>query len=168
VVAPIQALKKSIIGWCQEKGIDCIQWIFDECRYASVVVVSADRAASEQFITYASKLADLGRKLLQRVVIDECYLTYAGSHYWTKLNHLNHLRILNCPMVLLTATLPPASVTELMDAMRISNPVIIQACTARLNIQYMVQQCAQGTSTAVACEIAWRRRIGSERGIFYC
>jgi superfamily II DNA helicase RecQ len=143
VVAPFQALEKNIIDQCQEKGIDCIQWIFGECRYASVVVVSADQAASEQFITYALKLADPDRKLLRRVVINKCHLTYTASHYRTKLNHLNHLRILNCPMILLTATLPPASVTELIDAMRISNPVIIRACTARLNIRYMVQQCAQ-------------------------
>ena len=154
MVALFQALEKNIIDRYQKKGIDCIQWIFGKCRYTSVVVVSADRAASEQFITYASKLANLDRKLLRRVVIDECHLTYTASHYQTKLNYLNHLQILNCPIILLTATLPPASVTELIDAIRISNPVIIRACTARLNIRYMVQWCMQGTSTVVACEMA--------------
>ena len=168
VVAPFQALEKNIIGRCQEKGIDCIKWVYGESRYASIVVVSADRAASDQFITYASKLNSPERKLLRRVFIDEGHLTFTASDYRSKLNHLNHLRVLNCPMVILTATLPPVSVTDLMDAMRISNPIIIRACTARLNIRYMVQRCKQGTGIQVACEMAQRRRIGSERGIFYC
>ena len=168
VVAPFQALEKNIISRCQEKGIDCIKWVYGESRYASIVVVSADRAASGQFITYASKLNSPDRKLLRRVFIDEGHLTFTASDYRSKLNHLSHLRVLNCPMVILTATLPPVSVTELMDAMRISNPVIIRACTARLNIRYMVQRCKQGTSIQVACEMAQRRRIGLERGIFYC
>ena len=168
VVAPFQALEKNLIGRCQEKGIECIKWVYGEHRYASVVVVSADRAASGQFITYASKLNSPERRLLQRVIIDECHLTFTASHYRSKLNHLNHLRVLNCPMILLTATLPPVSVTELMDAMRISNPVIIRACTARLNIRYMVQRCGRDASITVACEMAQRRRIRKDRGIFYC
>ena len=53
VVAPFQALEKNIISRCQEKGIDYIKWVYGESRYASIMVVSADRAASDQFITYA-------------------------------------------------------------------------------------------------------------------
>lgn len=142
--------------------------MFREYRYASVVVVSADRAASKQFITYASQLNSPERKLLRRVIIDECHLTFTASNYWARLNHLCHLRVLNCPMILLTATLPPASVLELMDVMRIGHPVIIRACTARINIQYMVQRCSTGEQVAVACGMARRWRIRVERGIFYC
>jgi superfamily II DNA helicase RecQ len=91
VVAPFQALEKNLISRCQEKGIDCIKWVYREYRYASVVVVSADRAASGQFITYASKLNRPERRLLRRVIIDECHLTFTASHYRSKLNHLNHL-----------------------------------------------------------------------------
>jgi superfamily II DNA helicase RecQ len=47
IVAPFQALKKNIISRCQEKGIDCIKWVYRESRYASIVVVSANRAASD-------------------------------------------------------------------------------------------------------------------------
>jgi superfamily II DNA helicase RecQ len=89
-------------------------------------------------MTYASKLNRLKRKLLRRVFIDESHLIFTVSDYRLKLNHLNHLRVLNCPIVILTATLPPVSVTKLIDVMRISNPVIIRAYTARLNIRYIV------------------------------
>lgn len=54
VVAPFRALVDNIISRCEGKGIECLKWAFGEYRYASVVVVSADCAASEQFITYAS------------------------------------------------------------------------------------------------------------------
>jgi hypothetical protein len=72
------------------------------------------------------------------VFIDEGYLIFIASNYRSKLNYLNYLRVLNCPMVILIAILPPVLVIELMDVIRILNPVIIRACTARLNIRYMV------------------------------
>jgi hypothetical protein len=64
IMAPFQALEKNIISRCQEKGIDCIKWVYGESRYISIVVVSTDRAASYQFIIYASKLNSPDRKLL--------------------------------------------------------------------------------------------------------
>jgi hypothetical protein len=102
------------------------------------VVVSANRAASGQFIIYALKLNSPDRKLLWRVFIDEGYFTFMVSDYRSKLNYLNYLQVLNYPMVILIVTLPPVLVIELIDAMRISNPVIIRACIARFNIYYMV------------------------------
>lgn len=102
----------------------CLKWAFGELRYASVVVVSADRAASQQFITYASRLNSPERNLLRRVILNECHLKYMASNYRVQLNHLCHLLVLNCPMILLTATLPLVSVLELMVVMRIGHPVI--------------------------------------------
>jgi superfamily II DNA or RNA helicase len=125
VVALFQTLEKNLIGQCQEKEINCIKWVYREHRYTSVVVVSADQVASGQFIIYASKLNSPEQRLLQRVIIDEYYLTFIASHYRSKLNHLNHLQVLNCLMILLTTTLLLVSVTELIDAIRISNLVII-------------------------------------------
>ncbi|OBT40733.1 hypothetical protein VE00_09777 [Pseudogymnoascus sp. WSF 3629] len=142
VVAPFRALEDNIISRCEEKGIECLKWAFGE--------LSPER------------------NLLRRVILDECHLTYTASNYRVRLNHLCHLRVLNCPMILLTATLPPVSVPELMDVMRIRHPVIIRACTGRTNIQYMVQRCSIGDHVAVACGMARRWRIGLERGIFYC
>jgi superfamily II DNA helicase RecQ len=89
-------------------------------------------------MTYALKLNRPKWKLLRQVFIDEGHLTFIASDYWSKLNHLNYLQVLNCPMVILTATLLPVLVIKLINAMRISNPVIIRACTTRLNIRYMV------------------------------
>jgi hypothetical protein len=100
VVAPFCALEDNMISRCEERGIECLKWAFGELRYASVVVVSADRAASQQFITYASRLNSPERNLLRRVILNECHLTYTANNYRVRLNHLCHLQVLNCPMIL--------------------------------------------------------------------
>ena len=73
---------------------------------ATIVVVSADVTGSASFLSYAELLT--AKKLLRRVVIDECHLIFTSSNWRPKLAALRNLRILTCPIVLLTATLPPA------------------------------------------------------------
>jgi superfamily II DNA helicase RecQ len=105
VVAPFNALKKDYVRRLRLAHIQHIVWRYGETRYAPVVVVSADRAATTGFITYGSMLRK--RKLLRRVVLDECHLSFTASDYRPKLRQLGHLQVLRCPMILLTATLPP-------------------------------------------------------------
>jgi hypothetical protein len=69
-------------------------WYYGEVRYAPVVVVGADLAVSTDFITYGSMLWK--RKLLRRVVLDECYLSFTASDYRPKLRQLGHLQVLQC------------------------------------------------------------------------
>ena len=48
----------------------------------------------------------LSRKgLLQQVVVDECHLVITSSNWRLKLALLKNLRLLPCPIMLLTATL---------------------------------------------------------------
>jgi len=86
------------------EGIDCFEWKQGQTDPAAVVVVSADVAAESSFLKYAMLLS--GKKLLRRVVIDECHLVFTSSDWRPKLAQLRTLRVLTCPMVLLTATLP--------------------------------------------------------------
>ena len=131
------------------------------------MVVSADHSVCSDFTTYGFMPGN--RKLLRRVVIDECHLTYTASDYRQKLRHLHHLRVLGVSMVLLTATLPPTRVHELIDAMSIQNPIIIRRSTVRPNIRYMVQRCPSKDQLKVACEMARLRKLKKgERVIFYC
>ena len=89
VVAPFNALEKDYVRRLRLSHIEHIVWRHGEVRYAPVVVVSADRAVSTQFITYTSILKK--RKLLRRVVLDECHLTFTASDYRPKLKQLGHL-----------------------------------------------------------------------------
>jgi superfamily II DNA helicase RecQ len=130
-------------------------------------VISADKAASTDFITYASMLRK--RNLLRRVVVDECHLTFTASDYRPKLKQLGHLQVLRCPMILLTATLPPVRIDELREVMYISNFRLIRMSTARPNIRYIVQRCPDKSVLKVVKEMARFRDLKEgERGIFYC
>jgi superfamily II DNA helicase RecQ len=95
-----------------------------------VVVVSADHSPCSDFITYGHVLG----KRLRRVVIDKCHLTFTASDYREKLRSLYHLRALGAPTVLLTATLPPTRVHELLDAVSVQNPTVVRCSTVRPNI----------------------------------
>jgi superfamily II DNA or RNA helicase len=167
LVAPFTALLKDYVKRLKLSSIDHVVWDHGETRWAPLVIVSADHSVCSDFTTYAFMLGN--RKLLRRVVLDECHLTFTASDYRQKLSHLHHLRVLGVPMVLLTATLPPTRVYELVDAMSIQNPIIIRRSTVRPNIRYMVQRCPNKDQLKVACEMARLRRLKKgERGIFYC
>jgi len=167
VVAPFNALEKDYMRRLRLSQIEHVVWHHGEARYAPVVVVSADKAATTDFITYASMLRK--RKLLRRVVVDECHLTFTASDYRPKLKQLGHLQVLRCPLILLTATLPPVRLDELREVMHISNFRLIRMSTARPNIRYIVQRCPDKSVLKVVKEMArFREPKNGERGIFYC
>jgi len=167
VVAPFNALEKDYVRRLRLAHIQHIVWHHGEVGYAPVVVVSADRAASTDFITYGFMLRK--RKLLRRVVLDECHLSFTASDYRPKLRQLGHLQVLRCPMILLTATLPPSRLEELREVMHISDFRLIRASTIRPNIRYAVRRCPNKSALKVVREMARLRGLGTgERGIFYC
>ena len=109
------------------------------------------------------------RKLLRRVIVDECHLTFTASDYRPKLRQLGHLQVLRCPMILLTATLPPSRMDEFREVMHISDFRLIRMSTVRPSIRYSVRRCPNKSSLTVAQSMARLRHLGSgERGIFYC
>jgi superfamily II DNA helicase RecQ len=167
VVAPFNALEKDYVRRLRLANIEHVVWHHGETRYAPVVVVSADRAATTGFITYGSMLRK--RKLLRRVVLDECHLSFTASDYRPKLRQLGHLQVLRCPIILLTATLPPIRLDELREVMHISDFRMIRTSTVRANIRYMVRRCPNKSVLKLVKEMARLRRLGpGERGIFYC
>ena len=90
-------------------------------------------------ITYGSVLRKI--KLLRRIVLDECHLSFTASDYRPKLRQLDHLQVLRCLMILLTATLPPVRLDELREAMHISHFRLSRMSAVRANIRYMVRRC---------------------------
>jgi superfamily II DNA helicase RecQ len=109
VVVLYCALITDLVTRIRGSGIECIEWKHGETNLASVVVVSADIAGDilgdGNFLSYARLLCSKG--VLRRVVVDECHLIYTSSDWRPKLAGLKNLRLLPCPIVLLTATLPP-------------------------------------------------------------
>jgi hypothetical protein len=165
LVAPFNALLHDYVKRLKLSQVDHVVWYHGQTRYTPLVVVSADHSVGSDFITYGHTLG----KRLRRVVIDEGHLTFTASDYRRKLRSLYHLRALGAPTVVLTATLPPSRMQELVEAMSIQNPMVIRCSTVQPNIRYIVQRCPGQSQLKVACEMARIRQLQpGERGIFYC
>lgn len=154
VVVPFRALLGNMVGRMKEAGIDCVEWKAGEVNPATTVVVSADRAAEWDFMDYASQLNR--DKLLRRVVIDECHLAFTASDWRPKLARLKNLRLLQCPIVLLTATLPPLLEHELSEAMLIPLATYIRASTVRPSTRYSAQWCVPGKARETVLAVCGR------------
>jgi superfamily II DNA helicase RecQ len=174
VVVPYRALIEDLVSRLQKRGIDCIEWKHGESSPAAVVIVSADAAgdtmSNGNFIGYANMLS--GKGLLRRVVVDECHLIITSSDWRPKLALLRNLRLLPCPIVLLTATLPPVREGELATSMLLPVATYIRASTVRPNTRYYVSWCERGKVQDTALAMCRRQQQllldRGEKGIVYC
>jgi Helicase conserved C-terminal domain/Orsellinic acid/F9775 biosynthesis cluster protein D/DEAD/DEAH box helicase len=168
VVVPFRALADDMVTRFCDAGIDCLEWTYGEANPATVVIVSADVAVSFGFLNYARTMEQKG--LLRRIFIDECHLTFTSSDWRPKLASLRQLRGLGCPMICLTATLPPMLVFELEEMMLIRNARLIRCSTIRPRHRYSVQRCRPGELMAQALLICQRRvaHLGRQKGVIYC
>jgi hypothetical protein len=174
VVVPYRALIEDLVGRIRDAGVDCMEWKHGESNPASVVVVSADVAgdmtSNGNFLGYARLLK--GKGLLQRIVVDECHLVLTARHWRENLLKVKNLRLLGCPMVLLTATLPPLQEGELEASMLVKNATYIRASTVRPNARYFVSWCQRKALENIALSMCERwaarlRRTG-QKGVVYC
>jgi superfamily II DNA or RNA helicase len=169
VVVPYRALIDDLVDRIRSSGIDCIEWKPGQANPATIVVVSADVAGGASFLKYASLMGT--KKLLRRVVIDECHLVFTLSDWRPRLAALRNLRVLGCPIVLLTATLPPVFEQELNNCMQIRCATYIRASTVRSNIRYVVSWCSRGEIEDMAlatCRRQQQRLNGGRKGVVYC
>ncbi|KAL1601392.1 hypothetical protein SLS60_006304 [Paraconiothyrium brasiliense] len=127
------------------------------------VLVSANVAGKAEFLKYASALNN--KKQLQQVVIDKCHLIITSSHWRPKLAKLRNLHVLTCPIVLLTATLPPVLEAVLGRSMLIQAATYIRASTVRPNLRYYVSWCARGKAM---CRRRQEQLQGGKKGVVYC
>jgi superfamily II DNA helicase RecQ len=174
VVVPYRALIEDLVGRIQRCGIDCIEWKHGESNPATIVVVSADIAgdttSNGNFLGYANILSSKG--LLRRVVVDECHLIFTSSDWRPKLAMLKNLRLLACPIVLLTATLPPVREGEIATSMLIQCATYVRASTVRPNTRYFVSWCERGKIEETALAMGGRQqqllRDRRQKGVVYC
>jgi superfamily II DNA helicase RecQ len=174
VVVPYRALIEDLVSRISRCGVNCMEWKHGENNPASVVVVSADVAgditSNGNFLGYAQLLRSKG--LLQRVVVDECHLLFTARHWRENLLKVKNLRLLGCPIVLLTATLPPVQEGELEASMLVRNATYIRASTTRANARYFVSWCQrrklEDTALVVCKRWAEKLRQSRQKGVVYC
>jgi superfamily II DNA or RNA helicase len=168
VVVPFRALINDLVDKAKKAGIDSTEWRPGEVNPATIVFVSADLIDGTNLLGYAQQLFDSGR--LRRIFIDECHLIFKENHWRAKLARLSCLRGVNCPMVLLTATLPPQMQFELERCMAIEFCRYIRADTSRLRTRYMVEECKPGKLERRVMEIChrWIEASPTSKGVGYC
>ena len=167
VVVPFRALINDLVEKAKKTGIDSVEWRPGEVNPATIVFVSADLVDGTNLLGYAQQLFDSGR--LRRIFIDECHLVFKENHWRAKLARLSCLRGVNCPMVLLTATLPPQMQFELERCMAIEFCRYIRADTIRLRTRYMVEECKPGKLERRVIEIchSWIEASPTSKGVVY-
>jgi superfamily II DNA helicase RecQ len=168
-IAPFRALVNDVVDRFRKAGIDCFEWKVGDSNSARLVVVSADIAVQDNFMTYGRTLVQAG--LLRRIFIDEGHCTFTDSHWRKNLSQVKIVRSLGCPIYILTATLPPRRVHELEDSMAVRYTRIIRASTIRPRHRYLVQRWRSGELEAEALRICQRQlhhlQQRGERGVVY-
>ncbi|KAJ4175931.1 hypothetical protein NW767_015620 [Fusarium falciforme] len=170
VVAPFAELKRQLVTRCVDAGLDYKSWPEAHKSWPRVTLVSAEAAITDDFLQWAANLSIRGR--LDRVVIDECHLSFtAAETYRAKLRCLVLLRSLGYPFVFLTGTLPPLRQRDFEDAMQLQAPLYIRASSHRLNVRYSVLRVRNGRGVMEVKKLVDARlpRLSlGEKGVIYC
>jgi superfamily II DNA helicase RecQ len=87
---------------------------------------------------YARRL--VAEQKLDRIVINECYLTVVAIEYRPSIIELIAIRSLRTQFVYLTATLPPSIRAEFEERNYLYHPIVIRAPSNRPNIFYIVRK----------------------------
>jgi superfamily II DNA helicase RecQ len=177
VVVPFSALMDDIVDRATTSGVDCVRWRpavnegrEDTQRVAKMVVVSADLAACKEFTMYADSLR--ARGFLKRIFVDEVHTVIMDVGYRKDLEELKGLHRYDCPVVLLTATMPVRMERWFRRCMLAETADIIRAKTMKRNIRYRVVRVEQ--SREVPQEVVRvvlgieKSMTGDQKGVIYC
>ena len=82
------------------------------------------------------------RGLLGRIFIDEGHTVIMDVSYRRSLVKLKGLHRFDCPLILLTAIMPPTLEKWFREVMLVQEADIIRAATNKLNIRYRVRRTA--------------------------
>lgn len=168
VVVPFAALVDDIIRRGEAAQLDCEEWVDTTSGHElrQLIVVSADRAATEEFLHYAKGLELQGQ--LAQVFFDEVHVTITDTSYRERLRQLWQLRYLECPFTGLTATLMVALEDTLKERLCIPNALVFRRSTNRRTVQYTVKDSKDQPPSDVAMRYIEQTYLPSnKRGIIY-
>ncbi|CEL10294.1 hypothetical protein ASPCAL13415 [Aspergillus calidoustus] len=179
MVVPLISLRQDMARRCRQVRVSCVAW--DRQRppdEAAIMLVTPESAVTSNFQTFINQLVIMRR--LDHVVVDECHIIMnAQKDFRPQMAKLGWLVRARCPMVYLTATLPPQLEGEF--SRRIHYPrdqiYIYRARTSRSNVAYRVwrpvvaspYQWQQDASiiTFIQARIQQARRAGGGKVVIY-
>ena len=145
VIVPMISLRADLAHRCHAVGLICMEWERQPHHmHTSIMLVTPESAVTTGFQTYLNRLK--AQQLLDRIVVDECHVVLDSSEQFRpKLLQLPQLWLLECPIVMLTATLPPAEEVEFYRRMQLPPTLVttFRASTVRPNVQYSVRPAAR-------------------------
>jgi superfamily II DNA helicase RecQ len=168
VVVPFAALVDDIIERGQAAGLHCEEWINEKSGHElqQLIVVSADRAVSGEFLHYAKGLELEGQ--LAYVFFDEVHVAFTDTSYRERLRELWTLRYLECPFTGLTATLIVDLEDVLKERLCIDNAQIFRRSTARKTIRYQVRDSKNEALSDMAVKYTQQVELSAgKRGVIY-
>ena len=178
VIVPFVALADDIVGRARLSGVDVIHFEpyrimqhESQPRAARLVVVSTDVALSAGFTSYADGLRGSG--LLRRIFIDECHTVITDVSYRAKLGALTGVRRFECPVILLSATLPVVLESWFRKAMLAEKAVMVRDRTTKLNCRYRVEivrrqrDAVEDRVIELVKELSQKMLCG-QKGLVYC
>ena len=168
VVVPFVQLIADIVQRALDCGLSCVEWqnANSSRELEQLVVVSADRAASDSFLHYARGL-ELGG-LLAHLFFDECHVAVTDTSYRKQLRQLWQLRYLNCPFSCLTATLMVALEGQLRKQLMLPETEIFRRSTMRSRIRYSVVNSRTVAPMKIVVEMVKQRPLASgKKGVIY-
>lgn len=168
VVVPFAALVDDIIQRGEEAGLNCEEWRDESSGGESrqLVVVSADRAVSGEFLHYAVGLQQ--NQELACVFFDECHVAFTDTSYRARLRELWLLRYLDCPFICLTATLMVQLEDLLRDQLLIPNAQLFRRVTSRRSIRYRVHDSKDEPASNVGVQLIQGLGLPiGKRGVIY-
>ena len=141
VIVPLKALLQDAILRCSEMGITCIRYdstlTINDIPDVKIIYCTVEVATSIEFKSFINSLHNIG--LLSRLVIDEVHCVSSWSEFRPHFKLLPSLRSVNCPLVLMTATLPPTEENSLKIKFG-SDFKVVRGLTVRGNFKYTLER----------------------------
>ena len=111
----------------------------------NLIIVIMDQARKDSF---RRALIELNRTIpVRRIFVDEPQYALTSSNFRSVYKNLEELRIMPAQLVLLSATIPPASVATILSAYALDSvPTIIRSSTVRPEIEYVVYPAMAGSA----------------------
>ncbi|KAG8932633.1 hypothetical protein FRC01_012975 [Tulasnella sp. 417] len=140
IMVPLVALAEDLKDRFTKARVLVELWRGKETPFCQVLIAIFEQAGNDEFKKYL--MAHVEKKTLARIVVDECHYPVFSTteDFRPGMKSLARLATLQVPLVLLTATAPVSSTTELLDFYGVPQAKVIRASTNRPNIQYVVQQ----------------------------
>ena len=168
VVVPFAQLVADMVQRALDCGLSCIEWRDENSsqEMEQLVVVSADRAVSSEFLNYAQGLVQ-GRALAH-LFLDECHVAITDTSYRERLRKLWELRYLDCPITCLTATLMVQFEEKLRSQLMLPTTQIFRWSTVRPKIKYKVIDSKNVAPWKLAIELVQKTALPEgKRGVIY-